>query len=137
MGILIVGAPQSRICAQDNCETSKEDIQAVGRIYIYKFPDDLAFGMLIGKGENDQLGYSFDMGFQMGSPIIAVSSVTQDTRLENKTSFELNRAGIVELYKLNIVNGTFTWITTLKSDRPYSGFGSKVKVINKIDNINL
>lgn len=62
--------------------------------------------------------------------MIAVSSFSKDTRLNSQVSYELNRAGVVQLFELN---GTISnWRATLKSDRPYSGFGSKIKFYTPI-----
>lgn len=58
---------------------------------------------------------------------VAVSSPAKDTRLDNQISYELNRAGVVNIYQ-EISPSRFDLTSTLKSDRPYSGFGNKVMV---------
>ena len=66
------------------------------------------------------------MSLQPQGQVIAISSLTKDTKLDKKESLEVTRGGIVNLYSLNNENPKL--IATLKSDRPYSSFGSKIKV---------
>lgn len=126
-GYLMVGAPESRICAQPDCDTSKDDVQSVGRAYLYKYPSKTPLSVVRGDIEYEQLGYSCDLSDQSGRLVAAISSPSKDTRLNTQASFELNRGGVVQLFEL--LNGkTLNLTATLKSDRPYSGFGSKIKV---------
>lgn len=125
----MVGAPQSRICAQADCQPSKDDIQAVGRVYQFVYVYEVPVQVLTGNTEFEQLGYSCDISRQQGLMTIAVSSVSKDTRIDNQVSYELNRAGTIQIYKQINSGSQFTWRASLKSDRPYSGFGNQVKVI--------
>lgn len=109
------------------CETSQNDIQSVGRAYIYTYPQQTPIAVIRGTSEFEQLGYSCDLSRQRGVMTVAVSSPTKDTRLDNQVSYELNRAGVVQIYQ-NTCASEFSWRATLKSDRSYSGFGNKIKV---------
>lgn len=80
--------------------------------------------------EFEQFGYSFDLSNQTGQPMIAISSLTRDSKLNSQFALELNKSGIVQIFKINILNNSLSLLSTLKSDRPYSGFGSKIKVRN-------
>jgi hypothetical protein len=66
------------------------------------------------------------LSLQPQGKVIAISSLTKDSKLDKKESLEVTRGGIVNLYSLN--EKIPKLITTLKSDRPYSSFGSKIKV---------
>ncbi|RNA30261.1 phosphatidylinositol-glycan-specific phospholipase D [Brachionus plicatilis] len=92
-GYLSVGAPQSRKCYRSDCQISDQDIQSAGRVYVYKYPSQKPVMVLNGEKEWAQFGYDFDMSFQEKNLVMAVSSITEDTKLQNGTSFELNRAG--------------------------------------------
>ncbi len=102
-------------------------MQAVGRLYLFKYPFIRPINVLVGQTQYEQLGYDFDMSRQIKADIIAVSSVAKDSQLNNKT-FVMNRAGEVNLYSIG-PNYSLSQISTLKSDRAYSAFGSKIKVI--------
>lgn len=136
LGYVIVGAPQSRICAKPTCETSQNDIQSVGRAYVFLFPQSTPYSVFTGTTEFEQLGYSVDASSQRQLVTFAISSPSKDTRLNNQLSYELNRAGIVQIYQqASPSDYRFSWRATLKSDRPYSGFGSKVKVGYSLNSI--
>lgn len=60
--------------------------------------------------------------------MLAVGSPSKDTKRNYAFGADLSRAGIVQLFELNTALKNLTLIATLKSDRAYSGFGSKVKV---------
>lgn len=128
-GYLIVGAPESRICAKANCETSDNDVQSVGRAYVFTYPNKTPILVMNGSSEFEQLGYSVDLSTQSGRLTFAVSSMSKDTRRDDQASYELNRAGIVQLFELDDSAKKLNWRAMLKSDRPYSGFGSKIKVL--------
>ncbi|CAF0717792.1 unnamed protein product [Brachionus calyciflorus] len=128
-GYLIVGAPESRICYESNCQVSNDDKQSIGRIYLYKYPKQEPIMVLNGEVEFGQFGYDFDLSIQSNSLIIAVSSVSENSKLQNGTSFELNRAGVVRLFQIDEKNLDFKFLSILKSDRPYSSFGSKVEFL--------
>ena len=128
LGLIAVGAPQSRICAESNCQTSDDDIQSIGRVYIYKYPIKIPLIIYTGKNEFDQFGYDFDLSKQTNYSVIAITSLTHVSSLNRDSSLVLNRAGIVELYEINInKNQSSSLISTLKSDRELSEFGNKVK----------
>jgi hypothetical protein len=129
LGYLAVGAPEARICAKTNCDIAQSDVQAVGRVYIFRYPSATPVAVLSGQTEYEQFGYSFDLSKQLaGLPVLAVGSMTKDTKLSsNRTSFELSRAGIVQLFKLDNPSSNATLMATLKSDRPYSAFGSRIR----------
>lgn len=129
-GYLSVGAPQSRKCHLENCEISDQDIQSVGRVYLYKYPSLKPIMILNGDKEWAQFGYNFDMSYQVNNFIMAVSSVTEDTRLDNDASYELKRAGVVRLF--NLKEDKYELLSIIKSDRAYSAFGSRLEFY-KID----
>lgn len=104
-------------------------MQSVGRVYLFKYPSKNPVLTLNGQSEFEQFGYDFDLSLQINSSVIAVSSLTKSTKLENKISFNLNRAGIVQIFSFDVLNLNTSLVSTFKSDRPYSGFGSRVKVI--------
>jgi hypothetical protein len=83
--------------------------------------------VLNGHIEYEQFGYDFDLSNQPQGLVIAISSLTQDSKLERNNALEAKRGGVVNLFSLNENNSSL--IATLKSDRPYSAFGSKIKVI--------
>jgi hypothetical protein len=101
-------------------------VQAVGRLYLFKYPSSNPVSVLEGQTQYEQLGYDLDMSRQIKADVIAVSSVAKDSKLKNNT-FVMNRAGEVGLYSIG-PNYSLSLISTLKSDRAYSAFGSKVKV---------
>jgi hypothetical protein len=85
--------------------------------------------VLTGYDEFEQFGYDLDLTFRKDlGMLIAVSSVGKRAQLDNsKMGINLNRAGQVNVFILNS-NGSSELITTFKSDRQHSLFGSKVKV---------
>jgi hypothetical protein len=83
--------------------------------------------VLNGNTEFEQFGYDFDLSNQPEGLVIAVSSLTKDSKFEKNKNLEASRGGVVNLFSLNENNSSL--IATLKSDRPYSAFGSKIKVI--------
>jgi hypothetical protein len=64
------------------------------------------------------------------SLILGVSSPTKSAQLNSDEFLKLEKSGIVQLFNITNNNGELVQksITILKSDRPYSGFGSKIKV---------
>ena len=131
-GYLAVGAPQSRKCHLENCQISDQDIQSAGRVYLFKYPSLKPVIILNGDKELAQFGYNIDMSHQVNNFILAVSSVTEDTRLDNADSFELNRAGVVRIF--NLKQDKYELLSVIKSDRPYSAFGSSLKFYKIDDN---
>ena len=83
--------------------------------------------VLTGNTEYEQFGYDFDLSNQPDGLVIAISSITKDAKLDAKNdALEVSRGGVVNLFSLK--SSTYSLIATLKSDRSYSSFGSKVKV---------
>lgn len=134
-GILAVGAPESRLCALEHCEFAQGDRQAVGRVYLYKYPSKEPFHVFRGGSfsndlEQQQLGYSFDVSTNShGYGVIAISSVTRQVKLDKAKgptfSPNLKNAGEVKIFKLY---EDFSLLACLKSDRSFASFGSRVKV---------
>lgn len=134
-GILSVGAPESRLCALEHCEFAQGDLQAVGRVYLYKYPSKEPFHIFKESSftnafEQQQLGYSFDVSTNSdGHGIIAISSVTKQVKLNKakggKFSPYLKNGGEVNIFKLY---EDFSLLASLKSDRAFASFGSRVKV---------
>lgn len=116
-----------------DCSVSPQDLQSVGRVYIYKYPLSKPLMSLSGKSEFEQFGYDFDLSFQMGSSILAVSSIGKDVKLDNRTSFNLNRAGQVQLFQIDNSLLKINLISIIKSDRPYASFGSRIKVFQNFN----
>ena len=54
-----------------------------------------------------------------------------DCKLDKGASLSLHQGGIVQVFDITNPNSP-SLITLLKSDRPYSDFGAKVKVCNII-----
>jgi len=125
-GYLAVGAPESRLC-QDCSNYSPDDVQAVGRVYLFKYPTKTPVKVLNGTDEFEQFGYSFDLAMNNeGNVVLAVSSVTKAVKLDNaKFASLLKNAGMVQIF--NLTNETVDVIATLKSDRSFSNFGSAVR----------
>ena len=100
-------------------------MQAVGRVYVYKYPAMEPLAILNGTSEFEQFGYDFDLSNQLKGTLIAISSLTKDSKLDNRqNAFVSHRGGVVNLFYL----GNEQPVATIKSDRSYSGFGSKIKV---------
>lgn len=92
------------------------------------YPNTNPIMVLNGNTEFEQFGYDFDLSLQPQGQIIAISSLTKDSKLDKETSLEVTRSGVVNLFRLDAKNSSL--IATLKSDRPFSAFGSKIKVIH-------
>ena len=59
-----------------NCSISEDDIQAVGRVYIYKYPSLKPISVLSGMSQFENFGYDMDLSRQMASQdLIAISSI--------------------------------------------------------------
>lgn len=127
-GLVAVGAPQSRICFLSDCTISDKDIQAAGRVYLYKYPSKTIFAQLQGEENFEQFGYDFDMSVQLNNrKVIAISSYTKDCQLNSTgAALKIDQGGIVQVFDITNLNN-ISILTTLKSDRPYAGFGSKIK----------
>lgn len=54
--------------------------------------------------------------------------IYKDCKLNSATALTLHQCGIVQVFDITNINSP-SLITLLKSDRPYSDFGAKVKVI--------
>ena len=81
--------------------------------------------ILNGTSEFEQFGYAFDLSKQLQDIVIAVSSITKEAKLDkNKNAIVSHRGGVVNIFGLS----KQSLITTIKSDRSYSGFGSKINV---------
>jgi len=91
---------------------------------------------LTGTSEFEQFGYSFDLSIQSKQTVIAVSSISKDSKLNEANAINLKYGGIVQVFSLNsILHGLPNVMCTLKSDRSYSAFGSRVRVSSFINNI--
>jgi hypothetical protein len=144
LGFLTVGAPQSRLCAQTDCQTSDQDIQSLGRVYIYKYGLKQPVTVFKGDQEFGQFGYEVDLSKQVNFSVIAVTSLTHESMLNDRSNaVKLNRAGIVELYRLDDTfsvhsnkylhqesstckNQSTCLLATFKSDRQLAEFGNRV-----------
>lgn len=114
----------SKINNRSSCEILKDDKQSVGKVYLYKYPSKTPVHVFNGSQEFEQFGYSFDIA---RGNIIAISSLTKESKLSDSfISSTLKNAGIVQLFD---IQQNYSQVATLKSDRSYANFGSKVKVI--------
>ncbi len=124
-GYLAVGAPESRLC-QECGVYSPADAQAVGRLYLFRYPSKTPVRVLNGTDEFEQFGYSFDLAKVGEGVVLAVSSVTKAVRLDNARFAEnLKNSGRVQMFDLTGGSGSGV-IATLKSDRSFANFGSLV-----------
>ena len=133
---------------RSDCTISDKDIQAAGRVYLYKYPSKTSFAQLRGEENFEQFGYDFDLSVQLNNrKVIAISSYTKgqnrfmqlfifllfvlfqkDCQLDSTgPALKIDQGGIVQVFDITNLNN-ISIITTLKSDRPYAGFGSKIKV---------
>ncbi len=131
LDLLVVGAPQSRLCSRPDCQINSNDKQAIGRVYFYQFPATTPFLTLAGQDEFEEFGYDFDLTKRKDYNIVfAVSSVGKKTRINNRDlAFDLHLAGQVQAYSIQTTGKpTFSLLSILKSDRSYAAFGSKVQV---------
>ena len=66
-----------------NCSISESDVQAAGRVYVYKYPSKKQLISLTGQDEFEQFGYDFDLSIQLNRKVIAVSSYTKSKNLKH------------------------------------------------------
>ena len=67
---------------RSDCSISDKDIQAAGRVYLYKYPSKSILAQLSGEENFEQFGYDFDMSVQLNNKkIIAISSYTKGTNI--------------------------------------------------------
>ena len=122
------------IFKRPSCSISQDDKQSVGRVYLYKYPNSNPVAVLTGESEFDQFGYSFDLSIQNKKMVIAVASVSKESKLEGKTlSYTLRDAGVVQVFDISNL-GKIAILSSLKSDRANAAFGSKLKVIYPLCN---
>ena len=62
-----------------NCSISDQDIQAVGRVYLYKYPSSQPVKVFEGKENFEQFGYDLDLSVQLKNKrsVISISSYTK------------------------------------------------------------
>ena len=115
---------------RSTCDFDEKDKQSVGRVYLFKYPSETSLITLTGSSKFEQFGYSFDLSIQSKQTVIAVSSISKDSKLNEPNAINLKYGGIVQVFNLNTnLHGLPSVVCTLKSDRAYSAFGSRVKVI--------
>jgi hypothetical protein len=98
---------------------------------LYQYPATASFLDLPGWEEFEQHGYSVDLTKRKDYGIVlAVSSVGRTSKIEDRTlAYDLHRAGQVNLYSIQTGGKpSATLLSTLKSDRAYAAFGSKIRV---------
>ena len=62
-----------------NCSISDQDIQAVGRVYLYKYPSNQPIKVFVGNENFEQFGYDLDLSIQLQNKrsVIAISSYSK------------------------------------------------------------
>jgi hypothetical protein len=119
------------LITRPKCEIDGNDKQAIGRVYLYRFPATSSFLALSGRDEFEEFGYDFDLTKRKDyGLVLAVSSLGKKVKLNNRElAFELNLAGQVQVYSVEISDKpTVNLLSVFKSDRAYGAFGSKVQV---------
>jgi hypothetical protein len=99
---------------------------------VFQYPATAPLLNLTGTDDFEQLGHSIDLTKRKDYGIVlAVASVGKEVKLnDKKLAYSLHRAGQVQLHSIQIgANSSTTLLSTLKSDRAYASFGSKVQVI--------
>jgi hypothetical protein len=83
----------------------------------------------MGENDFDKFGSDLDMSSQMGQNVLAISATSMMSHKIN-SPIKLHRAGVVLLYDISHTSDSSqpNLLATLKSDRGFSAFGSKIKV---------
>jgi hypothetical protein len=136
-GILSIGAPSSRLCSDSSCSFSQNDTQAVGRVYLYKYPLNKPLAILEGETQSELFGYSLDIssGQLNNRTLLAIGSPKHLVSLNSTLGLKLNQAGLVRVFDITDLTSIHL-ITMLKSDRSYSDFGANVE-FKDIDGDNI
>ncbi|KJE93749.1 glycosylphosphatidylinositol specific phospholipase D1 [Capsaspora owczarzaki ATCC 30864] len=144
-GVLLVGAPSTRICASSGCSFSDSDVQSVGKIFGFAPAQSASNPIftLAGVQSFGKLGLSAAIGSPLGSfsePHLIVGAPTQT--VEGKIAGiadSLDQAGAVYMIRLADLLGkaqTLNQVTpalTLGGDRRYARFGWHVVVADVND----
>jgi hypothetical protein len=99
----------------------------MGRVYVYKYPSTTPMWVLAGESDFDKFGFDLDMSNQMEQNVLAISAQSMTSQKIN-SPVKLHRAGVVLLYNISDSGRQPNLIATIKSDRGFSAFGSKLKV---------